>query len=226
MAKKSEMPKYSKDILTKYLPKDINMAQAAWEHKQSGQWIITHRAIEIMCAAAGIQFKSPEVHQADVGNGIFVILVEGTMALLDPAKEGIEGYSCRSEWSFGEASKANCKMQYPAAMAEKRAKDRVALKLLGLHGFVYSDVEDEDFKDAEKEVTKPVAKPVVETSKERANQEIKTIKEFATIDAFETWVASPEVLGRLRGFDDVDQARIRAECTAKRKDSEKKQPTK
>lgn len=33
-------------------------------------------------------------------------------------------------------------------MAEKRAKDRVILKLVGLHGYVYSEEESDDFKDA------------------------------------------------------------------------------
>ena len=33
-------------------------------------------------------------------------------------------------------------------MAEKRAKDRVILKLAGLHGYVYSEDEAEDFKES------------------------------------------------------------------------------
>ena len=33
-------------------------------------------------------------------------------------------------------------------MAEKRAKDRVILKLVGLHGHVYSEEEADDFKKA------------------------------------------------------------------------------
>jgi transcription initiation factor IIF auxiliary subunit len=35
-------------------------------------------------------------------------------------------------------------------MAEKRAKDRVILKLVGLHGDVYSEEEADDFKDTQK----------------------------------------------------------------------------
>jgi hypothetical protein len=31
-------------------------------------------------------------------------------------------------------------------MAEKRAKDRVILKLIGLHGMVYSEIEADDFR--------------------------------------------------------------------------------
>jgi cytochrome c2 len=57
----------------------------------------------------------------------------------------------KSEWSIGEACiNVNYKVSgkqaaYVYAMAEKRAKDRVILKLAGLHG-VYSEDEADDFK--------------------------------------------------------------------------------
>lgn len=63
----------------------------------------------------------------------------------------------KTEWSIGEAliSKENevggnykvkGKMAaYPYAMAEKRAKDRVILKLADLHGDAYSSEEADDF---------------------------------------------------------------------------------
>ena len=58
-----------------------------------------------------------------------------------------------SAWSFGEAMPSNNKNAYPFAMAEKRAKDRVILKLIGLSGDAYSEDEADDFKEA-----KPKAK--------------------------------------------------------------------
>jgi len=60
----------------------------------------------------------------------------------------------RLEWSVGEAAPANNKNAYPWAMAEKRAKDRVILKLIGLHGLAYSEEEADDFKDS-----KPAPRP-------------------------------------------------------------------
>ena len=54
-----------------------------------------------------------------------------------------------SEWSIGEASPYNNKNAYPFAMAEKRAKDRVILKLVGLHGDVYSQDEADEFNLAQ-----------------------------------------------------------------------------
>ena len=43
--------------------------------------------------------------------------------------------------SFGEVSPQNNDFDYPVAVAEKRAVDRVILKALGIHGNVYSDQE-------------------------------------------------------------------------------------
>lgn len=98
-----------------------------------GTWVIYHKAVERIAAKAGIVFDPPKVIQADARDKIAVIMVSGSMG-------------DRSEWSFGEAMPSNNKNAYPFAMAEKRAKDRVALKLVGLHGFVYSEDESDDFK--------------------------------------------------------------------------------
>src|SRR5688572_23809218 len=58
----------------------------------------------------------------------------------------------RVEWSTGETNPTNYHVTgkqpaYPWAMSEKRAKDRVILKLVGIHGLVYSEVEA-DFKES------------------------------------------------------------------------------
>jgi hypothetical protein len=58
----------------------------------------------------------------------------------------------REEWSIGEAAPKNNKNSYPYAMAEKRAKDRVILKLLNTHGYLYSEAE---FEADEKPATLP-----------------------------------------------------------------------
>lgn len=129
-----EIDPYVKKILQQHLPPEIDKKDAIWFHKQSGQWIAKHRTLEIIAAKCGIGFEVPQIIESDVGNGICVISVVGV------SNEFADG-TLRREWSIGEASPANCRNQYPAAMAEKRAKDRVILKLLGLHGYVYSDVE-------------------------------------------------------------------------------------
>ena len=41
-------------------------------------------------------------------------------------------------------------------MAEKRAKDRVILKLVGLHGYVYSEDESDEFQESRPEDIKDI----------------------------------------------------------------------
>jgi hypothetical protein len=96
-------------------------------------YAIKHKALERIAADNGIKFDRPSVIEANSADRIAVVCVFGTMG-------------DRTEWSFGEASPANNKNAYCWAMAEKRAKDRVALKLLNTHGTLYSEDEADDFK--------------------------------------------------------------------------------
>jgi hypothetical protein len=80
-----------------------------------------------------------------------------------------------TEWSIGEALvNANYRVSgkqapYVYAMAEKRAKDRVIIKLCGLHG-LYSEDEADEFKEPPAkaklvEQAKSEAEPVITGSK-------------------------------------------------------------
>jgi len=109
--------------------------EACWKHKQSGKWIVYHWACETIAAKRGIVFDLPQVVVADPSNKIATILVKGTLGK-------------QTEWSFGEAAPYNTQQTYPFSMAEKRGKDRVILKLIGLHGLAYSEEEADDFKPA------------------------------------------------------------------------------
>ncbi len=116
--------------------------EALWKHKQSGKQIMYHWACEAAAAKKGIKFDAPTVVTADPANKLAVICVTGRMG------------EC-AEWSFGEAAPYNTTQTYPFAMAEKRAKDRVILKLLGLSGNVYSEEEADDFKPPAPESEQP-----------------------------------------------------------------------
>jgi hypothetical protein len=100
--------------------------------------VIKHKALERLAAAAKIEFERPQVLRAERDEA--VILVSGKLGE-------------RSEWSVGEALvnvnyRVTGKMAaYVYAMAEKRAKDRVILKLAGLHG-LYSEDEADEFKES------------------------------------------------------------------------------
>ena len=122
--------KRTHEILSKY---HDDPKSAVWLHKQSQQWIAKHKDLEIVAAKAGILFEPPQIIEVSLINKIAAVCVTGKLEE-------------RQEWSFGEATSYNSQNNYYLAMAEKRAKDRVILKLLGLHGFVYSDIEADDFK--------------------------------------------------------------------------------
>lgn len=100
-----------------------------------GTQVILHKALERIADKAGIKFDAPQIVETDAAKKIAVICVTGHR---DKA----------TAWSFGEAMPSNNKNSYPFAMAEKRAKDRVILKLIGISGDVYSEEEADDFKNA------------------------------------------------------------------------------
>jgi hypothetical protein len=100
-----------------------------------GTWVAYHRTLEKIAASAGVQFDPPTVIESDSQSGVVALCVTGHIGE-------------RAEWSIGEATPKNNKNAYPYAMAEKRAKDRVIIKLVGLHG-LYSEDEADDFKRTE-----------------------------------------------------------------------------
>lgn len=109
---------------------------------RDGDYAIKHFAIERVAARAGIKFERPAFLEHDTASGVVSMVVFGRLG-------------DREEWSTGEASPKNNKNQYPYAMAEKRAKGRVALKLLiaaDSTGAValYSEEDSDDFKKSHK----------------------------------------------------------------------------
>jgi hypothetical protein len=108
-----------------------------------GTAVIYHKALERIAVQARIRFEAPQIIRAERDEA--VILATGHMP--GPAGE-------RTEWSIGEALvNVNYRISgkqagYVYAMAEKRAKDRVILKLVGLHGLLYSEDEADEFKEA------------------------------------------------------------------------------
>jgi len=113
--------------------KDMGMNPKDCVWNCHGVIVAYHRALEKVAAAKSITFEKPEIAFKDDAGKMVTILVTGRLG-------------DKTEWSFGEAAPWNNKNSYPWAMAEKRAKDRVILKLLGLHGDVYSEEEADDFK--------------------------------------------------------------------------------
>jgi hypothetical protein len=141
------------------------MAGNVW--RVQGTAVIYHKALERVAAQAKIQFDTPTIVRAERDEA--VILVTGRMGE-------------RVEWSIGEAligvnyRVSGKQAAYVYAMAEKRAKDRVILKLIELHGLVYSEEEADEFKNS-----RPVSgEQHVEV--EKADKSDKTKVEVAASD--------------------------------------------
>jgi len=126
------MGKKSPEILE--FQKTYGITESEMWEVRPGSWAVKHSAIERIVAARGITFERPAIIEVNTAEKIMVICVFGKMG-------------DRTEWSFGEASPANCKIAYPASIAEKRAKDRVAIKLLNATGHaIYSEEEADEFQ--------------------------------------------------------------------------------
>ena len=121
-----------RDILARF---DEPAAENTW--KVQGTTVIYHRAVERIAAKAGVIFDPPVILRAEREEA--VILVSGRLG-------------DRIDWTIGEALvnvnyRVSAKMPaYVYAIAEKRAKDRLVLKLIGLHGLLYSEDEADDFR--------------------------------------------------------------------------------
>lgn len=122
------------EVLAKF---DEPMAGNVW--RVQGTAVIYHKTLERIAAQAKIIFDEPKIIRAERDEA--VIQVMGRMGE-------------RVEWSIGEAlvgvnyRVSGRQAAYVYAMAEKRAKDRVILKLIELHGFVYSEEEADEFKQS------------------------------------------------------------------------------
>lgn len=128
------------------------MAGNVW--RVQGTAVIYHKALERIAAQAQIQFDPPTLVRAERDEA--VILVTGRMG-------------DRVEWSIGEAlvgtnyRVSGKQAAYVYAMAEKRAKDRVILKLVELHGLVYSEDEADEFRQSRPHQGEPGTGPAETT---------------------------------------------------------------
>lgn len=138
----------------------IPMAGNVW--RVQGTPVIYHKALEQIAAELGIIFQPPTIVRAERDE--CVMLVHGSMPLR--GEDGKPTDKTRHEWSLGEAViNVNYRVSgkqaaYVYAMAEKRAKDRVILKLIELSGHVYSEEEADDFKasaDAQRRGQQPAS---------------------------------------------------------------------
>ena len=134
---------------------NIEPKDAVWQtHKNH---VLYHKTAERLADVYGITFDDPVILEQN--EGTIAIMVKGRRRLNIDALKTLNEEEDRYEypavpdevWKIGEVNPQNCKIAYPWAMAEKRAKDRVILALLGISGDVYSDAEAEEWNHAKDE---------------------------------------------------------------------------
>jgi hypothetical protein len=164
-----------------------------WEVRP-GTPVVRHPPLERLAAAIGIEWGPPQILRAEREEA--VLIATGKIGDGQP------------EWSIGEAVigqnyKVSGKMQpYPYAMAEKRGKDRVILKLAGLHG-AYSEEEADDFKQDKPPLTYGEFAGVVEDTYKKTHPEktkdsrsvyvensLNLIEQIQTPEAVKAWLDS------------------------------------
>lgn len=124
------------DILTTY---GETFSASVW--RVQGTAVIYHKSLERIAAKARIVFDAPVVIRSERDEAVMIV----TGRMPGPERELVE-------WSVGEAAigqnyrVSGKQAAYPWSMAEKRGKDRVILKLIGLSGVLYSEDEADDFR--------------------------------------------------------------------------------
>lgn len=181
------MGKPSREVM-EFMEKHSIDSDEIWE-VHGNSWCIKHKALERAGAVAGISWLPPIMIESNSEKGIVSICVTGTL-------------KDKSEWSIGEASPKNNKNAYCYAMAEKRGKDRVILKLLNTHGYLYSEAE---FEADEKPATlsKKDAKEVYTKLQAEMRQE-------QTREGLKAWMAAS--LDRIKILPEDWQDTLRLQC--------------
>lgn len=170
-------------------------ADEVWEVRP-GTYAVKHTALERVAAEKKIAFDSPLMLEFHAADKIAVLCVTGKMG-------------DRSEWSIGEAAPYNNKNGYPFAMAEKRAKDRVILKLLNAHGTLYSDAEADDFAQANGN-GKPTTLPKKD-AKEIYSKMQREVGSCQSREQLKTWMAGNKDRIQILPSDWQDILRLQCE---------------
>lgn len=202
-----------REVLTSYGETyDNRKGGSVWDVQ--GTPVIAHRCLERIAAKAKIAFDLPTVLRSERDEA--VILVAGNMG-------------DRREWSIGEALvNVNYRVSgkqaaYVYAMAEKRAKDRVILKLVELHGLAYSEEEADEFRQQGGNAQpapapapdlrnvhdihtngKPIQRNASQETAGRMLTKLWTISGNAVV----TWLQRDDVKRAIDTLDEVDRHRV------------------
>ena len=148
----------------------LDPKQCLWDCH--GTWVMYHRYIEQAGAKNKIEYDLTEI---ETNSAAGVVCIKCTASI------GINGGKAKCI-TYGEASPKNTKNSYPYAMAEKRAIDRAILKLLGLHGFIYSE-DEMDLSQTNKQKIGPSDDEALGTFEEQIKNaaNLKVLKGYGTM---------------------------------------------
>jgi hypothetical protein len=173
-----------------------------------GTWVVYHKALERVAARAGISFDKPDVLRAERDEA--VIMVTGRMA-------------DRTDWDIGEAligvnyRVSGKQAAYVYAMALKRGRDRLILKLVGLHGLLYSEEEADEFKpaaaqpDAANEMPPRTTPREVKQAQSRALMDVlREVEQCESANDLTALWRTPEMKDMLAGLEQAEYGVARA----------------
>ena len=138
--KKEKMTKIPERLIELIKKVGLTESKATWNCH--GTPVVLHKALEKIASEENIVFDAPTIIESNIKDKHVAICVTGHKG-------------DATAWSIGEAAPYNTTNKYPYAMAEKRAKDRVILKLLELSGDVYSEEEADEFKNEKPRNSEP-----------------------------------------------------------------------
>ena len=166
---------------------------AVWSLPQNkNALIVKHKALEKISAHLGMWFDPPKIIESDTEKKIVSLVVQGYID---------DGKGKNTAWSIGEVSPQNTSNKYVYAMAEKRAIDRVILKLLGVHGDFYSQAEIDEGEVTNKGTSDKPDPKMVSMIKEMFMTFLKVQKTREDLVAY--WKNNPEPLRQLKAMSEI-----------------------
>ena len=167
-----------------------------WLHKQSGNYIVTHDAVEKIASIEKIEIVDFKVLNSEQGFARFLItMTKGNKKVT----------------TIGEADSKNCVSGYKGMIAEKRGIDRCVLKLINAYEYgIYSDSESDDFKKPksnyeESQATGPQQNMVHSLLNHTAftvgqGAKFKADIKDSIMDVFESKTDTSELISELKGL--------------------------
>jgi hypothetical protein len=200
-----------------------------------GTPVVKHKAVERLGAALNIVWDHPKVVLAE--RDAVAILVEGSIGddhyewsigeavvqpMRDTGRKNDKGKPIYEAEGIGNYAITPKQAAYPYAMAEKRGKDRVILKLAGLQG-VYSEEEADDFKSRDPEPSNAGERALPPATKDSRSiyveNSLERIAGFQTVEELAEWLNTEgEMVWPDFGITqhDPDGSRIIMACKARK----------